>query len=64
MRKLPIIAMLFMAATVNVNAQKEQHVADYVSTLVGTDSNFELSTGNTYPVTAALGHELLDTAVR
>ena len=41
-----------MAVSVNVQAQKEQHVADYVSTLVGTDSNFELSTGNTYPVTA------------
>ena len=52
MKTTTMIAALFLAATVNVNAQKEQHVADYVSTLVGTDSNFELSTGNTYPVTA------------
>lgn len=33
-------------------AQAKVNYADYVSTLVGTDSNFELSTGNTYPVTA------------
>ena len=25
---------------------------DYVNTLIGTDSKFELSTGNTYPATA------------
>lgn len=33
-------------------AQAKNNYADYVSTLVGTDSNFELSTGNTYPATA------------
>ena len=33
-------------------AQASNNYADYVSTLVGTDSNFELSTGNTYPATA------------
>ena len=26
-----------------------EHPADYVSTLVGTQSDFTLSTGNTYP---------------
>ena len=52
MKHLYFFVALFMAVSVNVQAQKEQHVADYVSTLVGTDSNFELSTGNTYPVTA------------
>jgi len=46
------MAALLLVASVNIHAQKEQHLADYVSTLVGTDSNFELSTGNTYPVTA------------
>ena len=35
-------------------AQAKNNYADYVSTLVGTDSNFELSTGNTYPATS--GH--------
>ena len=29
-----------------------EHPADYVSTLVGTQSDFTLSTGNTYPATA------------
>lgn len=33
-------------------AQAKNNYADYVSTLVGTNSNFELSTGNTYPATA------------
>lgn len=33
-------------------AQAKNNYADYVSTLVGTDSNFELSTGNNYPATA------------
>ena len=46
------MAALLLVASVNIHAQKEQHLSDYVSTLVGTDSNFELSTGNTYPVTA------------
>ena len=45
-------------------AQAKNNYADYVSTLVGTDSNFELSTGNTYPATAMPGHELLDTTDR
>ena len=52
MTKKILIVTLFTALLGNVQAQKEEHVADYVSTLVGTDSNFELSTGNTYPVTA------------
>ena len=36
-------------ASVNLNSGD---YASYVSTLVGTDSDFELSTGNTYPATA------------
>ena len=36
--------------TLEVNAEKNP--VDYVSTLVGTHSKFELSTGNTYPATA------------
>ena len=52
MYKKQILAALLVASSINLYAQKEAHLADYVSTLVGTDSNFELSTGNTYPVTA------------
>ncbi|MGQ7867836.1 GH92 family glycosyl hydrolase [Sunxiuqinia sp. sy24] len=36
---------------VEVNAQKRQPV-DYVNTLMGTDSEFKLSNGNTYPAIA------------
>ena len=34
---------------------KAKDYADYVSPLVGTQSSFELSTGNTYPATAVRG---------
>ena len=36
----------------------------YVSPLVGTQSTFELSTGNTYPAIARPGYELLDSSDR
>lgn len=52
MRKIiPIIVAL---ALFGCSAPKEQlcEPADYVSTLVGTLSDFSLSTGNTYPATA------------
>lgn len=42
-----------------------ENPVDYVNTLVGTQSKYELSTGNTYPATAhALGYELLDSPDR
>ena len=51
-RKLSIIfALLFSASAFNVQAQKLQPV-DYVNTLMGTDSEFKLSNGNTYPAIA------------
>ncbi len=47
------VTTLFALATMTAaQAQKPTCPADFVSTLVGTDSNFELSTGNTYPATA------------
>ncbi len=42
---------LFLGIILSVNAQPCNPV-DYVSTLVGTDSKYELSTGNTYPAIA------------
>ena len=36
-------------------AQAKNNYADYVSTLVGTDSNFELSTGIPIPPRPCLG---------
>jgi putative alpha-1,2-mannosidase len=51
-RKLSIVfALLFSASAFNVQAQKLQPV-DYVNTLMGTDSEFKLSNGNTYPAIA------------
>ena len=51
-RKLSIVfALLFCVSAFNVQAQKLQPV-DYVNTLMGTDSEFKLSNGNTYPAIA------------
>ena len=49
MKKLSVLAFAFIAA--NAGMAQRQPV-DYVSTLVGTQSTFQLSTGNTYPATA------------
>lgn len=51
-RKLTIVfALLFCVSAFNLQAQKPQPV-DYVNTLMGTDSEFKLSNGNTYPAIA------------
>ena len=49
MKKLTILALALMATSAGM-AQSQS--VDYVSTLVGTQSTFQLSTGNTYPATA------------
>ena len=49
MQKQFILAIALMAAQTGM---AQQQPVDYVSTLVGTLSAFELSTGNTYPATA------------
>ena len=49
MKKLSILAFAFIAANA---ALAQSQPVDYVSTLVGTQSTFQLSTGNTYPATA------------
>ncbi|MDL2257264.1 GH92 family glycosyl hydrolase, partial [Bacteroidales bacterium OttesenSCG-928-I14] len=46
-----ICMLLLFCTTVSVSAQKRELV-DYVNTLQGTDSNYGLSRGNTYPTTA------------
>ena len=43
--------LLLLSFVLKVNAQTFDPVS-YVSTLVGTNSKYELSTGNTYPATA------------
>lgn len=47
-----LFLLLALVACSPAPADKELTPVDYVSTLVGTDSNFELSTGNTYPAVA------------
>ena len=49
MKKISILALALMATSAGM-AQSQP--VDYVSTLVGTQSTFQLSTGNTYPATA------------
>ena len=48
MKKLSVLAFAFISASAGM-AQSQP--VDYVSTLVGTQSTFQLSTGNTYPAT-------------
>ena len=50
MKKLHLLLMVFMACS--IAAQGTTEPVDYVSTLVGTESSFQLSTGNTYPAIA------------
>ncbi len=42
--------LVFLSISAAVSATQEP--VDYVSTLVGTESKFSLSTGNTYPAVA------------
>lgn len=50
--KLRLTAIAAIAACLTSAHAKEKTPVDYVSTLVGTMSKFELSTGNTYPAIA------------
>lgn len=51
-RKIELLALFFLWCFIlKVEAQTADPVS-YVSTLVGTDSKYELSTGNTYPAIA------------
>ena len=45
-----LMMLVFLSVSAAVSAAKEP--IDYVSTLVGTESKFSLSTGNTYPAVA------------
>ncbi|MEL7589199.1 MAG: GH92 family glycosyl hydrolase, partial [Prolixibacteraceae bacterium] len=46
-----LFAFIFIVTALSAGAQKLQPV-DYVNTLMGTDSEFKLSNGNTYPAIA------------
>ncbi|MDN3492735.1 GH92 family glycosyl hydrolase [Winogradskyella bathintestinalis] len=51
-----IFFLLFVAITISVQSQNQENTdvsyVDYVNPLVGSDSSFELSNGNTYPAIA------------
>lgn len=49
--RISVIAFIFSVTVLCAEAQKMQPV-DYVNTLMGTDSEFKLSNGNTYPAIA------------
>ena len=51
-KTLILLAFLAAACTGPVRETRVTEPADYVSTLVGTQSDFTLSTGNTYPAIA------------
>ena len=53
MKKILIFSLLALAACTGKPADKPQlRPSEYVSTLVGTQSDYSLSTGNTYPAVA------------
>lgn len=54
-RKLKYLLVLFFCGTLYVNAQEkadQEDLVKWVNPLIGTDSEFKLSTGNTYPAIA------------
>ena len=52
MKKVLLCAITLMLGLSTVFAQKTKEPVDYVNPLMGTDSKFSLSNGNTYPVIA------------
>lgn len=52
MKKVLLCAITLMLGLSTVFAQKTKELVDYVNPLMGTDSKFSLSNGNTYPAIA------------
>lgn len=52
MKKRYIVIALFLGIVFSASAALKKQPVDYVNPLVGTDSKFELSNGNTYPAVA------------
>lgn len=52
MRKTTLLAALLALLSLGTWAAQKADPVDYVSTLVGTESKYSLSTGNTYPAVA------------
>lgn len=61
MKKLALLIMIMCFALHG----KATNYADYVNPLIGTQSTYEFSSGNTYPAIARpWGYELLDSSDR
>ena len=56
--------MTLAAAVVLFTASAVTNPVDYVNALMGTQSKFSLSNGNTTPTVCALGYERMDSANR
>lgn len=52
MKKILLLGMLFFTGIILTLNARDFNPVNYVNTLVGTDSKYELSTGNTYPAIA------------
>src|SRR5690554_7161183 len=52
MKKIFLLGMLFFTGIILTLNARDFNPVNYVNTLVGTDSKYELSTGNTYPAIA------------
>lgn len=52
MKKILLLSLVFFLGMILMVSAQPYNPVDYVSTLVGTDSKYELSTGNTYPAIA------------
>uniref|UniRef100_UPI0026221A8F GH92 family glycosyl hydrolase n=1 Tax=uncultured Proteiniphilum sp. TaxID=497637 RepID=UPI0026221A8F len=52
MKKVLLLSVIFFLGMILTVSAQPYNPVDYVSTLVGTDSKYELSTGNTYPAIA------------
>jgi predicted alpha-1,2-mannosidase len=52
MKKLFLFSILFIAIKINAQQAKIPNLVDYVNPLMGSDSKYDLSNGNTYPAIA------------
>ena len=52
MKKVLLLSIIFFLGMNFTMGAQTSNPVDYVNTLVGTDSKYELSTGNTYPAIA------------
>lgn len=52
MKKIHCLLLLFLTGSMNISVTLAQQPASYINPLIGSDSKYELSNGNTYPAIA------------